>query len=279
MLTSRAVLTAATAAVALVAATGFIMSSATADAEALQLPACPQVFSHGGYPTGPNPWERDKIRQANNPTAMQADKNAGASGMEADLQLTKDGTKAVMWHNDTSNALTGTNAPINTLWWASGADKLDGRTIEVGPYKGERVYTLRQYLDTAKAKSMVPLIEIKAVAKQSLLNSNSTIKNQAWSEVLDPVKERFKTQEIMLYSHDSGIQAELVKRANAAGLESTISGGPQRPVWPDTVDWEEPPPSATGNYASWQTALDKAPKRMATSWPGAMKSWLNGKCS
>ncbi|GAB3430391.1 hypothetical protein GCM10027569_76300 [Flindersiella endophytica] len=252
------------------------MQAASADTA---LAACPQIFAHGGYPTGPNPWERDQVRQPNNPTALQAAKAAGSSGAEVDLQLTRDGTKGVMWHNDTTNALTGSNLPVNEIWWDTGADKLNGRTIDRGPYAGERVYTLRQFLDSAYSKNMVLLIELKSAAKQSLLNSDATIRTRAWSEVIDPIKERTARQEIMVYTHDTQLQPELTSRFNAADLGAVIATGPQRPVWPDTVGWEEPPPAATGNFASWQATLDSAPRRMATSWPQQMHDWMAGRCT
>ena len=58
--------------------------------------ACPKVFVHGGYPSGAKPWERDQVRQSNHPRGLAYAKNLGAAGVEADVQLTKDGTKAVM---------------------------------------------------------------------------------------------------------------------------------------------------------------------------------------
>ncbi|CAM3825595.1 glycerophosphodiester phosphodiesterase family protein [Kibdelosporangium persicum] len=243
------------------------------------LPACPAVFAHGGYPTGPNAWERDQVRQPNNPTALQDYKNKGASGVEADLQLTKNGTKAVMWHNTSTLRLTGSKADVNTLWWNTGSDKLNGRTIEVGPYKGERVHTFREFLDAARRIGMVPLVEIKGEAKQSLLNADPAIRNTGWAEVIAPVRERVATQEIMVYTHDAALKPELTTRFTNAGLAAVIAGGAHRPVWPDTVAWEEPPPSWTGNQASWQAALDKGPRRMATSWPQQMRTWLNGRCT
>jgi glycerophosphoryl diester phosphodiesterase len=259
-------------------ALGAVLTPQPAVAAPDAVSACPEIFSHGGYPTGSNPWERDQVRQPNNPKALRDHQSKGAVGVEADLQLTRDGTKAVLWHNDTTNALTGSKADVNTLWWDTGADKLNGRTIEVGPYKGERVYTLRQYLDAIHTLGMVPLIEIKGKAAQSLLHSNAAIRDRAWSEVLDPIAERVGRQEIMLYSHNAPIRTELTARATAAGLGDVIAGGPHRPVWPDTVPWEEPPPSATGNHPAWQAALDKSPQRIATSWPAQLRDWLVGRC-
>ncbi|MFC0111439.1 hypothetical protein [Kibdelosporangium aridum] len=87
-----------------------------------------------------------------------------------------------MWHNISTLGLTGSKANIAALWWDTGSDKLNGRTIEVGPYKGERVHTFRQFLDAAKRIGMVPLIEIKGEAKQSLLNSDVAIRNTGWAD-------------------------------------------------------------------------------------------------
>ncbi|MEQ4722028.1 hypothetical protein [Nonomuraea sp. B19D2] len=195
------------------------------------LPACPQIFGHGGYPTGANAWERDQVRQPNNPTAIRKYKSWGASGVEADLQLTKDGTKAVMWHN---------------TWLAA-----------------------------MKTAGMVGLVEIKPEARQSLLSSNATIKSRAWAEVLDPVKENHRSQEIILYSHDSGLAAELKTRVSAAGMTQVLSGGP---IWPEVTKWEEPPPSWTLNENAWKAALESGAKRVATDYTPQFSAWLKGKC-
>ena len=249
--------------------------AASADPPAVD---CPEVFAHGGYPSGANPWDRDRVRQPNNPTALRDYKSQGAVGVEADLQLTRDGHKAVMWHNETTLALTGNKMRITDLWWDTGADKLSSRTIEVGPYRGEHVHTLRQFLDALYAEGMVPLIEIKPMAEQSLLNPDPAIRDGAWKEVLDPISERIDRQEIMLYTHDAALAGELASRAHAAGLDQVIAGGPQRPVWPDTVAWEEPAPSWQGNEASWQAALDSHPRRIATSWVADLSTWLDARC-
>ncbi|MGH8793390.1 MAG: glycerophosphodiester phosphodiesterase family protein [Stackebrandtia sp.] len=271
---------AAVALLAGVAATSAgVGSAAHADEEAENLPPCPEVFGHGGYPTGPDGWERDQVRQPNNPTALQDQKDMGASGVEVDLQLTRDGTKAVMWHNGSTYWLTGSHANVNTLWWDTGADKLNGRTIEVGPYRDEVVHTLRQFLDSAHEKTMVPLIEIKPSAEQSLLHSDPAIRDRAWSEVLDPIAERVDRQEIMMYTHSDNLRPEMVERVTAAGLEAIISPQANGPVWPDTVAWEEPPPSWEGNEASWQATLDEEPSRMATTWTREMHDWLEGRCA
>lgn len=184
--------------------------------------ACPEVFAHGGYPSGPDPWDRDQVRQPNNPTALADYRSMGAVGVEADVQLTRDGTKAVMWHNDTTWALTGSTMSVNNMWWDTGADKLNGRTLTVGPYQGEVVYTLRQYLDAIAELGMVPLIEVKGAAKQSLLNGDAAIRDRAWSELLDPVSERIENQEIMFHTLDDELRAELVERLAAAGLSSVL---------------------------------------------------------
>ncbi|NUR86711.1 MAG: hypothetical protein HOY71_21715 [Nonomuraea sp.] len=244
---------------------------------AAALPACPLIFGHGGYPTGANAWERDQVRQPNNPTAIAKYKGWGASGVEADLQLTRDGTKAVMWHNTSTWGLTGTKMNITSLWWASGADKLQGRTINRGIFQGETVHTFREWLASMKAHNMIGLVEIKPEARQSLLNSNATIKNRAWSEVLTPVKERYQGQEIILYSHDSAIAAELRARVPAAGLPGKVlTGGP---IWPEVTKWEEPPPSWTLNVNAWTTALNSGAKRIASDYTPQFASWLKGKCA
>ncbi|MEU5839100.1 hypothetical protein ABZ820_36300 [Streptomyces diacarni] len=243
-------------------------------------PVCPTIFGHGGYPTGADPWDRDRIRQPNNPEALAQQKSWGAGGVEADLQLTRNGTKGVMWHNTTTNGLTGTRTPITELWWATGADQLKGRTITRGPYSGETVYTFREWLDDAKAKGLVPLVELKGEARQSLLHSDAAIRDRAWNEIIAPMAERMPSQEIMMFTHDTALEPELVKRLEAAGLGAALTA---HPAWVDGIGWEEPPPAASGNYASWQDNLSQLGSptrsvRMATSWTEDFKAWLSGKC-
>ncbi|MEU5087623.1 hypothetical protein [Streptomyces sp. NPDC021356] len=251
-----------------------------AGAATTALPLCPTVFGHGGYPTGANPWDRDQVRQPNNPKGLAQQKSWGAGGVEADLQLTRDGTKGVMWHNTTTNGLTGTRKAITELWWATGADQLKGRTITRGPYTGETVYTFREWLDSAKSKNLTPLVELKGEAEQSLLNSDSAIRERAWAEVIAPISERIASQKIMIYTHDTALKPELDKRIKAAGLSATLTG---HPSWVDGIGWEEPPPAASGNYASWQAAWTRlgsttASVPVATSWTKDLTTWLQGKC-
>ncbi|MDT9685902.1 hypothetical protein RND61_28105 [Streptomyces sp. TRM76323] len=265
---------------AAVSAALLVGTAQVSPAGATALPVCPTVFGHGGYPTGENPWERDQIRQPNHPKGLAAQKAWGAGGVEADLQLTKNGTKGVMWHNTTTNGLTGTRKPITELWWATGTEQLKGRTITRGPYTGETVYTFREWLDSARSMRLVPLVELKGEAKQSLLNSDPAIRETAWKEVIAPISERISSQEIMIYTHDAALKPELDKRVREAGLAAALTG---RPSWVDGIGWEEPPPAASGNHASWQAELARlgsttAPARMATSWTKDFTTWLDGKC-
>ncbi|WP_327174376.1 FG-GAP-like repeat-containing protein [Streptomyces sp. NBC_01335] len=246
------------------------------------LPVCPTIFGHGGYPTGANAWERDQVRQPNHPTGLAQQKSWGAAGVEADLQLTKDGTKGVMWHNTSTRGLTGPNADANAIWWATGADQLKGRTIDQGPYKGETVYTFREWLDSAKSQNMAALVELKGEAGQSLLNNDASIRETAWNEVIAPIKERIASQQIMIYtgSDNVGLKAELEKRIEAAGLGATLRNHPR---WVDGIGWEEPAPAASGNYATWLNRLNRyglptTSVPMATTWPKELKSWLSGRC-
>ncbi|MEV8225316.1 FG-GAP-like repeat-containing protein [Streptomyces sp. NPDC079167] len=244
------------------------------------LPVCPTVYGHGGYPTGANAWERDQVRAPNHPKGLAQQKSWGAGGVEADLQLTRDGTKGVMWHNTTTRGLSGTGAAITDLWWATGADQLKGRTITRGPYAGETVYTFREWLDSARSQQMAVLVELKGETRQSLLSSDASIRETAWNEVVAPISERASAQKIMIYTHDTALRPELERRIEAAGLGATLKG---HPAWVDTVDWEEPAPSASGNYASWQDKLARygspvTSVPMATTWTKEFTSWLNGKC-
>ncbi|MEU7832861.1 glycerophosphodiester phosphodiesterase family protein [Nonomuraea sp. NPDC049129] len=242
------------------------------------LPPCPQIFGHGGYPSGANgadTWNRDQVRQPNNPTAIRKYKGWGAAGVEADLQLTKDGTKAVMWHNTSTWGLSGAKKNITDIWWAAGDTALKGRTINRGIFKGETVSTFREWLAAMKTDGMIGLVEIKPETRQFLLGADATIKSRAWAEVLDPVKERYGSQEIILYSHDAGIAAELKRRVTAAGLARVLTGGP---IWPEVTKWEEPPPSWKLNESAWQAALDRSTKRVATDYTSQLSAWLKGKC-
>ncbi|WP_254667953.1 FG-GAP-like repeat-containing protein [Streptomyces griseus] len=245
-------------------------------------PLCPTVYGHGGYPTGDNAWERDQVRQPNHPAGLAQQKSWGARGVEADLQLTKDGTKGVMWHNSTTRGLTGPKASITDIWWATGADQLKGRTIDHGPYAGETVYTFREWLDSAKQQNMAAFVELKREARQSLLNDDASIRETAWNEVIAPIAERAATQKIMIYgSVDADdLRAELKKRMEAAGLGGTLTNYPR---WVDKFGWEEPAPAASGNYGQWQEKLNQygspvTSVPMVTTWPKEFRSWMTGKC-
>ncbi|UUS34435.1 MULTISPECIES: glycerophosphodiester phosphodiesterase family protein [Streptomyces] len=249
-------------------------------AGAASLPLCPTVFGHGGYPTGPNSWERDQIRQPNHPRGLAQQKGWGASGVEADLQLTKDGATSVMWHNTTTNGLTGTRKAITELSWESGADPLKGRTITRGPYTGETVYTFREWLDSAASQGMIPLVELKGEARQSLLHTDPAIREAGWAEVISPMVERVGSQHIMIYTHDATLKPELERRVLEAGLASSLTG---HPYWVDGIGWEEPPPAASGNHASWEQELalrgsTTTSVRMATSWTADFTAWLSERC-
>ncbi|MFI7388467.1 FG-GAP-like repeat-containing protein [Streptomyces sp. NPDC049813] len=247
------------------------------------LPICPTIFGHGGYPTAVNGYERDQIRQPNHPRGLAQHKSWGAGGVEADLQLTRDGTKAVMWHNQSTRGLTGPYAKYaNTLWWATGTDQLKGRTIDRGPYKGETVYTFREWLDSARSQNMAAFVELKEEAGQSLLNKDASIRATAWNEVIAPIKDRIADQQIMIYTktENAELKAELEKRIEAAGLGVTLKNHPR---WVDGIGWEEPAPAASGNYATWLNRLSRyglptTSVPMATTWPKELKSWLSGRC-
>ncbi|MFL9684392.1 FG-GAP-like repeat-containing protein [Streptomyces sp. KL110A] len=239
------------------------------------LPYCPAVFGHGGWPTEADGWQEDQIRAANHPRGLAQEKSWGAAGVEADLRLTKNGTKAVMWHNRTTYGLTGSSAPISELTWASGSNPLNGRTITRGPYAGETVYTFREWLDSAKALGMVVLVEVKPETKEILRSSDPSVRETAWSEVLDPIKERIASQEIMIYTHDADLELDLKDRIAAAGLSKALTG---HPAWYDAIGWQEPPPPASGNYAAWQRALDADVTRLATSWTPGLTNWMDGRC-
>lgn len=239
------------------------------------LPYCPAVFGHGGWPPVED-WDKDQIRAANHPTGLAQEKTWGAAGVEADLRLTKNGTKAVMWHNRTTYGLTGSSASISDLTWASGENPLDGRTIRWGPYAGETVYTFREWLDSAKQHGMAVLVEVKGETKELLLSTDASIRENAWNEVLAPIKERIASQEIMIYTSEPELAPVLRSRVSAAGLSAALTGHPTWGV--DGVKWEEPPPPASANYSSWQKALDADLSRVATSWTKGLTDWMDGRC-
>ncbi len=246
------------------------------------LPLCPTVYGHGGYPTGEDAWARDQVRQPNHPKGLAEQKSWGAGGVEADLRLTRDGTKAVMWHNSTTRGLTGAKADIAKTWWATGTARLKGRTIDHGPYEGETVYTFREWLDHAERLDMAAFVELKKETEQSLGNDDASIREAAWKEVIDPIAERASEQKIMIYTSSEVLRPELVRRIEAAGLGAALKDHP-RWIDPDTVRWEEPPPAVSGNYATWQAKLDQygstiSPVPMVTTWPKEFTTWLKGKC-
>ncbi|MFV2120083.1 hypothetical protein ACE14D_17235 [Streptomyces sp. Act-28] len=84
----------------------------------------------------------------------------------------------------------------------------------------------------------------------------------------------------MIYTRDAALKPELDRRVREAGLDAVLTG---HPSWVDGIGWEEPPPAAAGNHASWQAELTRlgsttASVRMATSWTKDSTTWLSGKC-
>lgn len=239
-------------------------------AQSARLPACPLLFGHGGYPTGANPWDRDQIRQPNNPAALNDQKTWGADGVEGDVQLTQQGTKAVMWHNTSTNGLTGVRKNITDIWWTAGSDNLRDRSIARGPYTGEQVNTLRQWLDHVRSRGLVALLEIKPETRAIL--SDPAYTAAAWKEISDPIKERQASQRILVYSTDSWVQGELARRH-----PTVLKGSEAR--WTDSVAWQEPPAAWSGNVGRWQEVLNQAPKSVMTNYTKEYRAWLQGKCA
>ncbi|MEU6430800.1 glycerophosphodiester phosphodiesterase family protein [Microbispora sp. NPDC046973] len=260
----------AAAAVLATGATGVTVGAAPATAsEVSALPRCPLVFGHGGYPEGANGWAKDQIRQPNGMRGLDDQKSWGADGVEADVQLTKEGTKAVMWHNSTTHGLTGKQQRLTDIWWTYGAGNLAGRRIVRGPYQGERIYSLRQWLDRARSLGLVALLEIKPETKPVL--TDPAFAAQGWKEISDPIRERQGKQRIMVYSDDPWIQSELARRHPAL-----LKGSAAR--WTDSVHWTEPAPSWKGNVSRWQAVLDQSPGSVMTNYPKEYRAWLRGKC-
>ncbi|WP_336204268.1 glycerophosphodiester phosphodiesterase [Nonomuraea sp. LPB2021202275-12-8] len=232
--------------------------------------ACPLVFGHGGYPKDPGATTKDQIRQANNPRAVNDMRAWGADGVEADVQLTRNGTKAVMWHNITTNGLTGGNRKITDLWWTAGADNLSARRISRGPYSGERVHTLREWLDHVRFTGLIALLEIKPQARAAL--SSAAHGAAAWREISAPILERQASQRIMVYSTDAWIQGELDRRHPAL-----LKGPAAR--WADSAAWDEPAPDWSLNVARWQSVLGQAPPSVMTNYTADYRRWLSGRCT
>lgn len=259
------------------------MSAATASASTARVTSetitCPEVFYHGGYPTARPGSATDQVRQPNNVQGLTYAKSVGAAGVESDLQLTRNGHIAVMWHNQTSGLLTGSTADVSDLWWSSGDNKLSGRRVARGPFKDSKLLTFEQYLDQAASRGLTPLVEIKSFSTKVLLASDATIRDRGWKQIIDPIKQRIDSQEIMVSTQVESLKAPMRERFAAAGIAQVYEAGPDRPRWPDTVGWNEPPPSYTGNIPSWTTALDEGHRRLATSWAADMVTWLEGRCS
>ncbi|MDA0633542.1 hypothetical protein OUY22_08940 [Nonomuraea sp. MCN248] len=243
-------------------------SASTVPAAAAPRWRCPLIFGHGGYPKDPGATRKDRIRQANNPSAVRDLRRAGSDGVEADVQLTRNGTKAVMWHNTTTNGLTGRPRAITDLWWSNGPDSLKNRRIARGPYRGERVYTLNEWLSYAASTRTVALLEIKAEARRILAGRHAAA---GWREISGPILKRRNAQPIMVYSRDAWIQHELARR-----LPSLLKGSHAR--WTDSVVWDEPPPGWTGNVSRWQSILKLRPLSVMTNYPGQYRRWMAGRC-
>nr|WP_055503389.1 glycerophosphodiester phosphodiesterase family protein [Nonomuraea pusilla] len=267
---TAAVTPAAVLAAVLLAGTAPAAAAAESGArEARRTPACPLVFGHGGYPTGPDAWARDQVRQPNHPRGVDDQKARGADGVEGDVQLTREGTKAVMWHNTSTHGLTGVKKNITDIWWTAGGDNLRDRRIDRGPYKGQGVYSLRQWLDHVRSRGLVALLEVKPETKPIL--SNPAYAARAWKEISGPLLERQASQRILVYSQDPWIQAELGRRHPAL-----LKGSAAR--WTDGVAWEEPPPSWKGNTAQWQAVLGAGPRSVMTNYTKEYRAWLAGRC-
>lgn len=230
---------------------------------------CPLVFGHGGYPKFGDAPAKDRIRQPNNLRGVDDQAAWGADGVEADVQLTRQGTRAVMWHNKTTNGLTGPRQPIRETWWAAGPDNLRDRLIARGPYAGEFVPTLREWLDHVRLRGLIALLEIKRSARPVL--ADPVYGEQAWRNLVDPVTEREERQPILVYSHDEWIEAELARR-----LPAHLRGSAAR--WTDGVKWDEPPPPWQANIPRWQAVLDEAPGSVMTSYTREYRDWLSGAC-
>ncbi|MEU4575488.1 glycerophosphodiester phosphodiesterase family protein [Nonomuraea sp. NPDC023979] len=244
-----------------------LAATALVPAAAGRLPGCPLVFGHGGYPKNPGASAKDLIRQPNHPTGIEHMRAEGADGLEADVQLTRDGTQAVMWHNTTTNGLTGPNREITDLWWADDDGGLRSRRVSRGPYAGERVHTLGSWLDHAAAAGLIALLEIKRQARPVLRRSE-----EAWQELSGPILERQDTQRILLYSADPWIQRELATRH--PGL---LRGEAVR--WTDGVPWDEPPPGWRAQVPRWTKILKRGPAGVLTDYPADYRRWLAGKCT
>ncbi|MEV4100331.1 glycerophosphodiester phosphodiesterase family protein [Nonomuraea sp. NPDC049649] len=257
-----AVTTAATLAVSVL--------TAPAPTAAVQKQRCPLIFGHGGYPKGPDATVKDRIRQANNPSALRDMRRWGADGVEADVQLTKRGTKAVMWHNTTTNGLNGPRRAITDLYWKTGPGALKFRRISRGPYKGERVYTLRSWLDYAAKLRLIVLLEVKPMAKRIL--ASKTYGKEAWRQLSGPILERQNDQPIMVYSFDPWIQEQLSKRH-----PSLLKDGHAR--WTDGVSWDEPPPGWKGNTTRWQSIFKLRPFSVMTNYPKQYRRWMERRCT
>lgn len=253
-------------------------------------PNCPIIYAHGGYPAD-NDWTKDRVRQPNNPQVIDKVKAWGAQGVEGDLQLTKDGHKAVMWHNGQTTHMSGAAKLITDFYWASGADPLNARRIDnIADFPGRtsRIYTFREWLVHLKTRDMNAVVEVKGSAYGALFSGDATIKNRAWNEIFAPLDDADTTRNIKFTSQNATIKAELFNRLYAANL-GYMADNVNRPVWTDDAAWNEGPagtvlssdgwtPDPAGNYAGWQADLNQNPVAIATSWPRQYKAWLQGKC-
>ncbi|WP_240971656.1 MULTISPECIES: glycerophosphodiester phosphodiesterase family protein [Microbispora] len=245
------------------------MTATPALAQAEEPPPCPLVIGHGGYPKSTGAKAKDLIRQPNVLRAVDDQASWGADGVEADVQLTRRGTKAVMWHNRTTNGLTGPLQEIREIGWAEGPGNLRDRRIARGPYAGERVPTLREWLDHVRARGLLALLEIKKSVAPVL--ADPVHGAAAWREIIDPIVERQDAQPILVYSRDKWIKAELAER-----LPDHLRGSAAK--WTDGVKWDEPPPPWQLNEPRWQAVLDEAANSVMTSHTADYRAWLDGRC-
>ncbi|MCO5993999.1 glycerophosphodiester phosphodiesterase [Actinoallomurus rhizosphaericola] len=239
-------------------------------AAATALPRCPYLFGHGGYSAS-----NDQILGLNSVKAVDAQKSKSADGVEGDLRFTRDGTKAVMWHNITTNGLTGRSAVVRNSTWTS----LQPRRITRGPYKGERVYTFREWLLELKKQHLQGLVELKFMPQNT----------SAWHELATPLRSTGMASRVILYS--TGADDHNGKQIVNA-VRAKIKAG----VLPKVRTQYSPATTKNDVHGvGWQTALkagyyglfvDSGLRSTATGWTRddsqsavGFRRWAVGRCA
>ncbi|MDO4557708.1 MAG: glycerophosphodiester phosphodiesterase family protein [Planctomycetia bacterium] len=118
---------------------------------ATPVPVRAPIVAHRGF---------SQIAPENTLAAARAAVDAGASGCECDVRPTSDGV-IILTHDNNLKRCTGLDAVPESVPYAT-YETLDAGSWKAPEYRGERIPTLREWLDVLKPTGCVPVVEIKS---------------------------------------------------------------------------------------------------------------------